>query len=315
MTELPPPQVKKDSRPTGWWIGLIVAAGLGGFALAYLIFGRPAEVAPTPTQVALAPTRAISIPTTPVPTLTETSPPPITQTRRSPTVTATPARDFTLTINLPANVRSGPGTNYPVIASLEAGEAPTVIGRDTAANWFVIEIDAADGQGWVSGQVGSLSGDPNDLPVVPAPPTPSATGAPAAGPTTKPPASSRGIVGQLTLCNPRTTYAISERVCFVERIVNTTGGTIAYGLLGVQAANLSGGPSQFQTSWSGELFINAGCTGPTDTCGGPWEDGIRINTAGSYRLTMQICYATVDACQGSSADWETLAKAIFITVQ
>jgi hypothetical protein len=221
---------------------------------------------------------------------------------------------------LPANVRSGPGTDYPVIAGLEVGATPLAVGRDTSATWFVIsDPSIRGGQGWVADLVATYSGDIRDLPVVrasPPPPTPvQSTPTAVPNPNPGPILGSRGISGQLTLCNPKTTYAAgAERICFVEKIVNTTSGPIQYGVLGVQATNLSGGPGQFQTSWSGELGIDPGCTGPTDHCGGVWEDGMRLNAPGAYRLSLQICYSPLNVCTTSDGEWETISAGINITV-
>jgi hypothetical protein len=134
--------------------------------------------------------------------------------------------------------------------------------------------------------------------------------------TPAPPVSGRGIAGELTLCNPeKPTFAATiERICFREKIVNTTSQAVAYDIIGVQATNLSGGPSQFQTSWRGDLSIGPGCTGPTDSCGGPWEDGMYFATPGTYRLTLSICYSKIDVCLGSSGDWETLTSGVEVTV-
>ena len=138
----------------------------------------------------------------------------------------------------------------------------------------------------------------------PAPPSPTNTSAPV---------SKHGITGQLTLCNPeKPTFATNiERVCFRELIVNNSGAPVTYGILGVQATNLSGGPSQFQTSWSGELVVGPGAVGPT---GGGWEDGMYIAAPGTYRLTLNICYSDVDTCLGSNGDWETLTTGMNVTV-
>jgi len=126
--------------------------------------------------------------------------------------------------------------------------------------------------------------------------------------------SAHGLTGQLTLCEARTTFAIGERICFKELIKNTTNGAVRYGILGVQAASLAGGPGQFQTSWSGELGIDPGCFGPMDRCGGQWEDGMKITNPGPYRLTLQICYSAENVCL-NGGEWETLTSGINITVQ
>jgi hypothetical protein len=144
-------------------------------------------------------------------------------------------------------------------------------------------------------------------------PAPTSTPLPPSPTHTAPPAASaHGITGTLTLCNPeKPTFATHiERVCFRELIVNNSSETVTYGVLGVLATNLSGGPNQFQTSWRGDLSIAPGATGPT---GGGWEDGMYLAAPGTYRLTLSICYSSVDACLGANGDWETLTAGVNVT--
>lgn len=143
---------------------------------------------------------------------------------------------------------------------------------------------------------------------------PTATPAP---PTATPiPVSKHGITGELLLCNPeKPSFAANiERICFREKIVNTTGQPISYGVLGVQIADTATGSSRFHSSWQGALSIGPGCTGPTDSCGGPWEDGIYIATPGTYRLTLSVCFSEINTCLGGSGDWETLTSGVNVTV-
>ena len=78
----------------------------------------------------------------------------------------------------------------------------------------------------------------------------------------------------------------------------------------MQASSLSGSGGQFQTSWSadlapgGVLWIDPGCEGPTDRCKGPWEDGMRIATPGTYRLVLSVCFSPFGQCLGTDGDWE-----------
>ncbi len=321
MTDSPAPAPNRSTLSRVLWVGLAALAVIGISALIYWVVGQPREsaAAPTATVLALAPTQVVIPTRTPIPTLPPTRVQP-TATRlptRAPATITPTASIPTLTLKVNANVRGGPGTNYPVIASLEAGAALTAVGRDAAGRWFVISDDSIrGGQGWVAGSVAVYSSDANSLPVVKAPPPPPTQSAPTAAPNPNPGpvVGSRGLSGQLTLCNPKTAYATGERVCFVEKIVNTTSGLIKYGVLGVLAANLSGGPSQFQTSWSGDLWIDPGCTGPTDHCGGAWEDGVRLNTPGAYRLSLQICYSPLNVCTTPEGEWETISTGINITV-
>lgn len=285
----------------------------------------------TPTAATLAPTPVGQIDPTvsPAPTLapsttTRTSPPDTltpSPAPPTPTPTATPTTRATVTsappalvLNSPVNIRSGPGVAYTVIGNLEAEARAEVIGRDSTSQWLVIVFTSAKtGQGWVAQKVGAYTGDVAELPVVTAPPLPPTRPPPTATTAPKPVVGSHGLTGQLTLCNPKTNYAIGERICFNQRIVNTSNAFVSYGILGVLAVSANGGPTQFQTSWSGDLGLNPGCVGPTDRCGGPWEDGMRIATPGAYLLYLQICYSPINTCL-AGGEWESLAGGLAITV-
>jgi len=130
---------------------------------------------------------------------------------------------------------------------------------------------------------------------------------PAATPT---PALTHGITGQLTLCNPsKLTYATYERVCFNMLLTNQTAQSVGYTFLGLHAVSLSGGSSQFHTSWSGNLSIPAHGVGPTSS---GWEDGLYLST-GSYKITLDICYAAENTCY-QSIGWEVLTPGITVSV-
>lgn len=302
-----------------WRIALAVFLfAFGGFAC---VNGLPATEPPTPTALPEATaTEPQAVPTdVPLSSATLTSAPP-TETLPPPTITPTLEPRLIAIVN--ANVRSGPGTFYPPIGFLVEGDTAQAIGRDSSGEWYVIVFEFAEnGQGWISGEVSTYTGDANALPVIAAPPlpTPTATPPPTKTPipaVTAPPkptatsASQHGLTGQLTLCTSKTSYAANvERICFKELIYNATTSQVKYGVLGVLALNLGGGPNQFQTSWSGDLAIDPGCYGPTDRCGGIWEDGMKISATGSYRLLLQICYSPVSECSNSHSDWETLGSA------
>ncbi|MBI5712919.1 MAG: hypothetical protein HZC38_05775, partial [Chloroflexi bacterium] len=67
------------------------------------------------------------------------------------------------------------------------------------------------------------------------------------------------------------------------------------------------GAVKLHNSWSGDLKIGPNCTGPTDVCGGAWEDGIpNIDTPGTYTLEMLIQY--------TDGTFESLGSPITITV-
>jgi hypothetical protein len=317
----------------------IVLLGLGIYTVARMT-ARPAPEAATATSPAPA-TQVVLIPTTtPQPTATVTASPEPTDTAAPRTATPTEAQATratgtttaagatetpegdTVTASVGANVRSGPGINYPAIGALAAGDSAPAIGRNAGGTWFVIEFDAAlNGRGWISDQVVDYPGQINDLPVIAAPPPPPATATPrpASNPAPGPLTGSHGVSGQLTMCGGRLSFAVNERVCFVEWIRNNTTAPISYGVLGVIAVNTSTGATQFQSSWDGQgaegglLWIDPGCIGPTDRCNGQWEDGLRLGAAGNWRLSLQVCFSDFGTCL-NGGDWETLSPSITVSV-
>lgn len=91
------------------------------------------------------------------------------------------------------NVRSGPGTNYPVVASVNAGQALVIRGSAANCSW----LQVADGErelGWISGsnQYVTFTSACSTLPqsAIPAAPTPQPT--PTAQPAANAPTSAMG---------------------------------------------------------------------------------------------------------------------------
>jgi hypothetical protein len=80
------------------------------------------------------------------------------------------------------NVRSGPGTEFSVLSTLQVGQFLEVVGQNNG--WYVVTLPGI-GQGWVAGSVATLSGPCGSLPTIAAPAAPVAqpTAIPAAGAT------------------------------------------------------------------------------------------------------------------------------------
>ncbi len=96
---------------------------------------------PQPTETATsAPTNA--------PTATETA---TSEPTNTPTATATPApRQFARIITTGAvNVRSGPGTDFDVVAGAVPGEELLVLGFNEAGDWVNVELPDG-GDGWIA---------------------------------------------------------------------------------------------------------------------------------------------------------------------
>lgn len=305
-------------------IGVLSCVGLAMIGLAFANFLLNPGASDSPTQVAnvtsgvatvvVIPTitpGAVDNPTATPAAPTATQATAATNTEAAAAPTATPK--WQLQINLPANVRTGPGLTYPVIGGINPGEPNSLIGRDASSQWFVVAYDlAADGQGWISNQVAAFNGNINDLPILQPsgpPPAPSNTPKPAATNTNPPPAatntpagySSRGIVGQAFWVE-NTTAGPGQDIWFNFKVTNTSSSDVSYGVL---AAHIDNGPNA--QSWSNET-LKAGKTLE-------WRDHINISTPGTYQIYLGICYGNNNSCVANTAPWERLSPSVTITVR
>ena len=121
-----------------------------------------------------------------------------------------------------------------------------------------------------------------------------------------------GISGQLALEGGQTSFRAGEDIWFVETLVNASNQPVKYSFLGVKAVR-SDGRDFFHTSWSGDLFIGPGCTGPKDSCGGPWRDRMTIDEPGDYRLTMDVNFSD-EASARKGIGWAVVTPPINVTV-
>lgn len=133
----------------------------------------------TITEVTETPTPIPSPTLPPEPTATNT---PVSTATPIPSPTSEPEPIVTVPENSTTaiNVRSGPGTNYPVLDQFEPGQAAAITGRNQDSSWWQISL-ADNNPGWVFGELVALSGAAEGIPVVEAPPPPpTATPAPQA---------------------------------------------------------------------------------------------------------------------------------------
>jgi hypothetical protein len=144
------------------------AAALTVTALA----GTEAAGTPKPTVTLFA--------TLPPPTVTASTnasaPPPLPQS------SATPSGTLFVT-DVGANCRSGPGTNYDKTASFVPGSYLPIVGRNTDKSWWVVQTGSL--KCWISATTGHTSGPVDNVPVVQAPPSPTAGVTATATATTK----------------------------------------------------------------------------------------------------------------------------------
>lgn len=151
-------------------------------------------------MLALAMLACNAIPSTPAPTL-PASPLPATFTPGSELVT--PARLSATTI-VETNVRTGPGTDYPILGTLKSDLPIQLTGRNADKSWFQFEFSASpSGRAWISAGNVTLTPGSNAeaLPIIDVPPAPTPTATltptitasppptqqPSATPTRKPP--------------------------------------------------------------------------------------------------------------------------------
>lgn len=145
----------------------------------------PTFTLPPPAPVVVVATSTPFAPA-PSPTSSPTSTPEATPTEvptEAPTLTPAPAQPQVVA-STTVNVRSGPGTNYPVIATLPPNLPVVIVGQNAAGTWW--QIEGPDGnQGWVAASV--VQASPNvDVPIAQAPAPPASPAQPS--PTPVPPA-------------------------------------------------------------------------------------------------------------------------------
>ena len=138
--------------------------------------GATATTPPVSDTAADAPTQpALTLPSSP-------SPAPVVSTPVAPHVIARST----------VNLRGGPGTVYPVVGQLVAGQEAGIVGRNASGDWWQVSWNG-DPQAWVAGTIVDVMGPidtvavPENIPTppptfTPAPTVPPATVAPAETP-------------------------------------------------------------------------------------------------------------------------------------
>lgn len=125
---------------------------------------------PLPTPIPVEPPPAPAEPT---------ATPPLAQDPVSPlpsptdTPTPQPAGPPKVTIVQDMNVRTGPGTNYPIAGPGPAGETSNIVGRNADNSWVQVEYPlTGDKTGWVYADLVEISGDLSTVDVVQVAPPP-----------------------------------------------------------------------------------------------------------------------------------------------
>ncbi|MBL8161515.1 MAG: SH3 domain-containing protein [Anaerolineae bacterium] len=170
-----------------------------------------------------------------------TDPPPPSATPSNPTVTTTQG----------VNLRRGPGTEFaPPVGSMPANATADIVAVNPARTWY--KVRSSFGEGWITAQYVTVSGDTNNIPVDVGPPTP----VPATATFTPVPATATPITqvnlfaGNIRIdpasapCFPpgQGSFNIYIDVANLGTSANTVGGTIS-----VQDVLASNGAEQGRT--------------------------------------------------------------------
>lgn len=127
------------------------------FAFSPITATVPAPITPTPTSTATAAT-ATPVPSAPTATFRPVTPVP-TQVQPEGTARVTSSA---------LNMRSGPGTNYPVIRTLPFNTLVVVLGQNFSGQWLYVQTYDLQ-LGWVARAYTNFSGS---APIINGPPTP-----------------------------------------------------------------------------------------------------------------------------------------------
>ena len=165
------------------------------------------------TVTALAGTEQAGQPS-PTFTLTATPPTPLSTVPSALPATvvvqasSTPGGTF-FVVDVGANCRTGPGTNYDRIASFAQGTYLTPIGRNADSSWWYVQSGST--KCWISASTGHTSGSVSGIPEVSAPPTPTVavTGTVAVGPKLSDPVA---LVAELSYPNNCTSNTVSVAI-------------------------------------------------------------------------------------------------------
>ena len=162
----------------GAWYAVYLADGVAGWvpAAQVRVFGDAAELetveeslgpAVVATLIAQAsqPQAPITL-ATPTPALTPAVPPAV-----SPEVPPAVSPSVALTVIVEgANLRAGPGTDYPVVGVLYQNDTAALLGRNQAGDW--LQLQRPDGPAWIFAPLVQTTVPIADLPAIDPPPSP-----------------------------------------------------------------------------------------------------------------------------------------------
>jgi uncharacterized protein YraI len=186
-----PAELSRGVAALLWLLGIASVLGVA-FALltdkqsvnpramaAAALSGSPTDAANSPTVTTTAePLPVVGMPATSpatvtvvMPTVAASAPAAVAQTpvpvTATPTPTPMPAGPYA-TIQTVTNVRTGPGTSYGIISTLQTGEQVALTGRNTPGDWWQV-CCVAGHSGWIYGNLATAHGGLGSLPVIAVP--------------------------------------------------------------------------------------------------------------------------------------------------
>lgn len=211
------------------WILLLVILALSGLLAACGGREEPTPVVPptrtprptfTPTPLPVGQPETSAQPAgeqavaNPAPAPQEPTPTPVPQ---EPTPTPAPQEPFAVVTNPAANLRSGPGTSFTLVGTVERGTEFTIVGKNPAGDWW--QVCCYNGQTvWIAAFLVDAGGPLDTVPVPADIPTPPPTPTPVP-PTPAPPTPT-----------PTPSFAV-KKGAYVEPRPNTNPIVTFFGLL------------------------------------------------------------------------------------
>jgi uncharacterized protein YraI len=227
-----------------------IAAASQADAVAVLNTPTPLSEPATSVQSAPVTTTTVNTNTAPVTTLAVITP-------TATPVPLSPVTNPQVVASSALNVRSGPGTDYPIIAALQQGEIANITGKNTNGDWW--EIALANGQtGWVFGSLVTTAGDTTGVAVAANIPTPPPTATPAPAP---PPAATTAPAEPAATAVPAVDPNAAPHFTLVSRRLwnkDENDGCVGKHLLRVHVLDANGGRIngiRLKGIYTGEEFV------------------------------------------------------------
>jgi uncharacterized protein YgiM (DUF1202 family) len=201
------------------------------------------------------------------------------------------------------NVRSGPGTGYPVIASLRQGDQAPIVGRHSASGWWQVQLKSG-ATGWVSGSPALVraSADTSGVPEIAAPRVPARV-----------PATGKGLL-LFQLSNGGTIYAVNPDgsglralTTGMDPALSPDGKQVAFTRWAESKPGSAGSVWVINTDGSGERNVHDSAVQPRSPTWSPDGKQIMITTqqGGARVFPDRYCGTNPPPADATNIDWET----------